>query len=139
MDVVDDHNLNRQLLFSKDMVNQSKVQSAIKTLESLHNLQTEIVPVEVTNATEEWARIVKIAKDDVTCIFNSIDFSDHFTAAIASMALELGIPLVDGGTEPVTGHMCGVMLQTSEPGKPCFGCQTDTLQEDVCSKFRDGE
>ena len=41
-DVVDAHNLNRQMLFSKDDVGRSKVEAAKESLQR-HNIHTEIV------------------------------------------------------------------------------------------------
>ena len=67
-DVVDSHNINRQSLFSKKDVGNSKVESALKSLER-DNIQTEIVPMEM-NALENWDKIVEISKEcTVSIIF----------------------------------------------------------------------
>jgi molybdopterin/thiamine biosynthesis adenylyltransferase len=91
-DVVEYHNLNRQLLFSKEDIGKSKVEryclqvvrnvdkrlfifSAAKGLQQ-HNLNTEIVPLHF-DAVKEWGKVVELAKQS-TCIFNGIDYGDYW-------------------------------------------------------------
>ena len=53
------------------------------------------------NALTNWDKIVEASKDG-TVLFNMIDVGDYFDAAVQSLALVRGIPMVLGGTFQVT-------------------------------------
>jgi len=130
-DVVEYHNLNRQLLFSKEDIGKSKVVSAAKCLQQ-HNLRTEIVPIHM-DAVKEWSKVVELAKQS-TCIFNGIDYGDYWDFAVCSLGLKIGIPTVLGGTDPVVGMMCTIDY-VSGKGKPCWACMTDLPNKDIKEKL----
>ena len=106
-DTVDYHNLNRQILFSKDDIGTSKVilshpitangkvEAAAKSLEK-HNLRTEIVPMHMDVLTN-WDKVVQAARE-CTVIFNMIDTGDYLDLAVQSLAKKLGIAFCIGGT-----------------------------------------
>ena len=59
---MDSHNVNRQALFGVQEIGKSKVESAIKALNSRDNIQTELVGLNL-NALENWNKIVEITKE----------------------------------------------------------------------------
>jgi len=131
-DVIEFHNLNRQMLYNKDDLGKRKVERAAEVLNQLHNIKTEIVAVH-TDAVENWDKIVELAKQS-TLIFNTIDVSDYFSFAVASLAIKLKIPFVEGGTEPMYGHL---MLITYSPpvGNPCWSCSHDLINNEVMKQL----
>lgn len=118
-DVVELHNLNRQMLYSKQHVGQSKVTSAVEVLRDCHCVATQVIGLEV-DAVKEWATIVKLSAT-ATVIFNMVDVGDIFDAAVQSLALSRGIPLCQGGNFQFmyTVDYCGAT------GKPCWLCMSD--------------
>ena len=140
-DVVDDHNLNRQVLFGKKHVGKSKVFSAAEVLrvsdfyifanhftyfsndKEHHNLVSEIVPIEI-NVLTNWNVVVEQAKQS-TIIFNMIDVGDYFDYAVQSLALSLGIPFCQGGTFQYTLTIDFV----DKNGTPCIACLNDSYPD----------
>lgn len=106
-DTVDYHNLNRQILFSKEDIgkskviqalvfaNTTKVEAAAKALEK-HNLRTEIVPMHMDVLTN-WDKVVAAAKE-CTVLFNMIDTGEYLDLAVQSLAIKYGIAFCLGGT-----------------------------------------
>jgi len=94
-DTVDYHNLNRQILFSKEDLGKPKVEAAANALKH-HNLRTEIIPLNL-DALKHWDKIVEIARD-CNVIFNMIDVGDYFDIAVQSLAIKLNLPIIIGGT-----------------------------------------
>ncbi|KAJ3439547.1 ubiquitin-activating enzyme e1 [Anaeramoeba flamelloides] len=127
-DVVDDHNLNRQILFSKKHINKSKIDSAMEALES-HNLRTEIVPMEM-EALGNWSKIVKAARE-CTVIFNLIDVGAYWDVAVQSLGLSLGIPVVVGGT---FNQMMSFDFYPPE-GAPCICCVDKLKDQEVLDRL----
>ena len=95
-DVVDSHNLNRQMLYSIDDIDKPKVKQASKALHSRENMTTEIVEMDM-NALTNWDKIVTAAKE-CNAIFNMIDVGHLWDAAVQSLCLSLNIPHISGGT-----------------------------------------
>jgi len=127
-DTVDYHNLNRQILFSKEDIGKPKVEAAVKALEK-HNLRTEIIVMQI-EVLSNWEKIVQISKE-CTVIFNMIDVGEYLDMAVQSLALKLGIPFCLGGTFRTT-------LTTdfySGKGKPCWSCITDVSKKDIAAKL----
>jgi molybdopterin/thiamine biosynthesis adenylyltransferase len=76
-DVVDNHNLNRQILFSKKDVGRSKVEAAAEALEH-HNIRYKLLShrrstIETVHldAVQNWPRVVELARES-TVIFNLV-------------------------------------------------------------------
>jgi molybdopterin/thiamine biosynthesis adenylyltransferase len=95
-DVVDIHNLNRQLLFKKSDIGLAKVDCAKKALESTHNL-VSVIEAHQLDIISEWEKIVQLA-EGTSAIFNMIDYGDSFDLAAQSLCKALKIPLIQGGT-----------------------------------------
>lgn len=90
-DVVDDHNMNRQIMFSIDDIGKSKVKSAQKNLQ-FHNIGNTVVEAVEIDAVKEWGTVVSLART-VDLVFNLIDYGDYFDLAVASLCLHLKLPM----------------------------------------------
>lgn len=132
-DVVEESNLNRQVLFSKDDIGKSKVQCAKERLLAHDSIRTEIEAHHLC-ALEGWATIVATAKR-ATCIFNSIDYGDYFDFAVASLARSLSIPLVDGGTDSVFGTLFSTTFSKARVEEACWGCMNDLSDKALCARL----
>lgn len=127
-DVVDVHNLNRQLLFSKEDVGRPKVEAARDAL-LRHNLASTI-EVHHMNIVKRWGEVVALAQG-CSVIFNMIDYGDHFDVAAQSLALKLKVPLIQGGT-----FSSALTIDTYVPGgNPCLVCLTDSLDLEIVRKL----
>ncbi len=124
-DVVDTHNMNRQLMFTKEDIGNSKVGSAIKNA-TFHNIaKTEVVGFH-GNALSNWQEIVGFARQS-TVIFNCIDHGDKFDVAVTSLCLNLKKPLIMGGT-----FATSLTVDYFGPdGQPCYLC---TDENSSCDK-----
>lgn len=118
-DVVDEHNLNRQIMFGKVDVGHPKVERAVRNSQH-HNISgTEIVTYH-GDAVKNWQKIVEFAQQS-HAVFNCIDYGDQFDTAVASLCIKLQLPLIMGGT-------FATMLTVdyfSPAGVPCFLCSND--------------
>lgn len=127
-DVVDFHNLNRQILYSKEMIGKSKVASAYQALQA-HNLRTEIQPMEI-DVLKEWCKIVEVSRE-CTVIFNMVDIGNYFDFAVQALALNRRIPVVVGGTYQTTA----TVDFSSCIGGPCWSCLSDLDDKDLLMKL----
>ena len=118
-DVVDIHNLNRQLLYTTKDIGQAKVFAAKENLETSHNLVSKIEAHNI-NILENWGEVVEIVKN-CNVLFNMIDYGDSFDLAAQSLCLKLQIPLVQGGTF----SQCVSIDFFPLIGKPCLSCASD--------------
>lgn len=84
-DVVDIHNLNRQLLYSHADVGKPKVEAAFKNA-AFHNAGNTQIEYFNGNALTNWDKIVEFAKRS-TFVYNCIDWGDKFDAAVSSLCL----------------------------------------------------
>tara|TARA_B110000008_G_C16954296_1_gene557524 strand:- start:1778 stop:2440 length:663 start_codon:yes stop_codon:yes gene_type:complete len=125
MDVVEDHNLNRQQLYSKRHIGVKKVMAAVEVLEGHHNLVTAIEAHHL-DALANWNIIVALARE-CTVMFQTIDHGDSFDYACGALCRKLSIPMVLGGTEPFFGHLASTFFQPSEDTEPCYACVHDML------------
>ena len=124
-DVVDTHNLYRQIMFGPADVGQPKVEAAIKN-SSHHNIgETEIISFH-GNALTNWQKIVEFAIE-AQVVFNCIDHGDKFDAAVASLCMKVKIPLIMGGT---FATMFTIDYLNPE-GIPCFLCSNDETRREV--------
>eukprot|EP01006_Ploeotia_vitrea_P066543 TRINITY_DN95182_c0_g1_i1.p1 TRINITY_DN95182_c0_g1~~TRINITY_DN95182_c0_g1_i1.p1 ORF type:complete len:297 (-),score=41.20 TRINITY_DN95182_c0_g1_i1:236-1042(-) len=123
MDVVDTHNLNRQILFNEKDVGVSKTKAARDALNKLHrtreNQEIDIIDM---NVVTEWQKL-KPYLEAADVIWNTVDYGDYFHAAICLAAKHLKKPIVTGGTEPYYGHT--VVLFFQPPG----GCDYHKIHE----------
>lgn len=119
MDVVDEHNLNRQMLFRSEHIGRPKVECAFEELQRHNNVSgTEIEYCNI-DAVKKWDIVTNLMVDcDV--VFNTIDHGDYFDYAICHCADLLHKPLVLGGTEPFYGHTVSYFLQGIQSGEPRY-------------------
>lgn len=112
-DVVEVHNLNRQLLFAIDDIGKFKVDAAKESLEKTHNLVSRIEAYNI-DIVKQWGNVLRII-EEANVIFNMIDYGDYFDLAVQSLCLKKKIPFVQGGTFsqcinvdffPSTGGVC---------------------------------
>jgi hypothetical protein len=83
------------------------------------------------NAVTNWRKIVELTKES-TLIFNAIDVGDYFDAAVSSLALKRGIPLIQGGTFRTT-----MTVDFYGPkGKPCWACAADVPNKELMKRLR---
>lgn len=121
-DVVDVHNLNRQLLFSHADVGKSKVEAAARNA-AFHSAGKTQIEVFHGNALTNWDKVVDFARRS-TFVYNCIDWGDKFDAAVSALCLQLKVPLVMGGTFAVSLTVDFY----PETGSPCFICLDDTTR-----------
>ncbi len=129
-DVVEVHNLNRQLLFSIKDIGRSKVDAAKENL-AVHNVgETELVTFHM-NALTNFDKVVDLVKDS-DIIFNMIDVGDYFDLAIQSLCLKLEKTLIQAGT--FSGSLSLDIFR--KKGKPCYLCLTDGLDKDIVDRLK---
>lgn len=128
-DVVEGHNLNRQLLFTKSDIGSSKSEAAKRNLDSFHNLCTTIEAYNL-DIIKQWDQVVSIISDS-SAVFNMIDYGDSFDLAAQSLCLKLKIPFIQGGT---FSQMVNVEFFPPN-GKSCLACGVDGMNE-LCEKIK---
>jgi molybdopterin/thiamine biosynthesis adenylyltransferase len=118
-DVVDNHNMNRQLMYSVKDIGQKKVDCAIKNAE-FHNVGNTIIEGFHGNALLNWTKMIEFVKES-DVVFNCIDHGDKYDVAVTALCLKLKKPLIMGGTfaTSMTVDYFGV------EGGPCFLCTND--------------
>lgn len=118
-DYVDASNLNRQLTFSKRDLGQSKALAAKANLEENHNLNSDIEAYHI-DIVKNWGEVLQVIRKP-SVLFNMIDYGDYFDMAAQSLALSLGVPLVQGGT-----YSQHINVEFTRPhGRPCLCCSFD--------------
>lgn len=123
-DVVDVHNLNRQLMFTPADVGKPKVEAALHN-SAFHNVGNTQIEIFHGNALTNWKKIVEYAKR-ATFVYNCIDWGDKFDTAVGSLCLALNIPLVMGGT-----FATSLTVDYFPPqGSPCYLCTDDYAKKD---------
>lgn len=132
-DTIEIHNLNRQILFSKDSVSNLKADSARDAALNQHNLVSEILSYNF-DVLKNWPLLVKLALDS-DVIFNMIDIGDQFDMLLQSLCLTLKIPLIQGGT-----FRTSLNLDTfGRIGNPCLLCANPSSNTEFLSKIKPGE
>ena len=120
-DIIEDHNLNRQQLYSKEDIGKKKVEIAKEKLEACHNICTQIDFYHL-DALVSWQTIVGLARES-TVVFNTIDYGDMFDVCVGALCHKLQIPMFLGGTEPFYGHLFSTFCQYIDG--PCYSCVHD--------------
>lgn len=118
MDVVEHHNINRQILYRTEHVGKSKVDCAMQELNRHHNVKTELLKYNL-DALKNWQLIVELIKTN-DIIFNTIDHGDYFDFAVCNIARKYNKPLILGGTEPFYGHTVSYFLQGTKHNDPTY-------------------
>ena len=132
-DVVDVHNLNRQVLYGVNDVGKLKAECAKKNLE-FHNVNNAQIEIFCIDALANWEKIIELAKQS-TVVFNMIDYGDHFDLAVQSLCLNLKIPVIMGGTFSNT-----LTVDMFYPdGGPCLLCLSDGVKNSVTNQIKPSE
>eukprot|EP01080_Neovahlkampfia_damariscottae_P011097 gene11097-3804_t len=128
-DVVDSHNLNRQMLYGIEDIDKPKVKQASKALDLREKMTTEIVEMDM-DALQNWNKIITAAKE-CNVIFNMIDVGTSWDLAVQSLCLSLKIPHVSGGTfqNSITVDFFG------PHGNPCFLCASPSNEKQIVEKL----
>lgn len=125
-DVVESHNLNRQLLFTKKHVGRSKVECAKEILLDLHVVGDTEIDIYHIDAKDQWPKIVELS-NTCTVIFNLIDQGFEWDVAVQSLALVRRVPFLSGGTFQTT-----TTIDFCKPnGAPCFLCMSYNMNENL--------
>jgi molybdopterin/thiamine biosynthesis adenylyltransferase len=118
-DVVDNHNMNRQLMYSVKDIGHKKVDSAIKNAD-FHNVGNTIIEGFHGNALINWTKMIEFAKES-DVVFNCIDHGDKYDVAVTALCLKLKKPLIMGGTFATSM----TIDYFGGEGGPCFLCTND--------------
>lgn len=109
-------------LYSSSDLNRNKVDAAIDGLRP-HNLVSELEGHHFDHL-QDWQQFITLARQ-ATIIFNTVSAGDICDLAVQSLALRLGIPLVQ------SGNLSNFQLVDCylEQGKPCMNCSSENLDE----------
>jgi molybdopterin/thiamine biosynthesis adenylyltransferase len=116
-DTVDASNLNRQILFHTESVDQKKVEACEDALKKGHNLRSKITTIHA-DAVKEWGAIVSQIKE-CDAVFNNIDYGSCFDQAVAALCKRQGITYVAGSTYANTIEMS---LFKGDQKSACYSC-----------------
>ena len=119
-DSIEASNLNRQTLYSKGDIGKKKVNMAKETLDSLDNLNSEILAHDY-NIFQDWNRTINITENS-SIVLNGLDQPEIKRTLIGILCLSLGTPMVYSGTDPHSGYSGMVLYQASTPRAPCYEC-----------------
>lgn len=138
MDIVEAHNLNRQILYKHSDVGLPKVERAKVQLESHCNVSNCVIEIYNFDAVKNWNMTIELVKQS-DVVFNTIDHGDYFDIALSQISFKYAKPMVLGGTEPFYGHTVSYFLQGIRTNdKKYLDCH-DIKEIDVCNKFTDFE
>ncbi|NEX22113.1 molybdopterin-synthase adenylyltransferase MoeB [Thiorhodococcus mannitoliphagus] len=125
-DAVDLSNLQRQILHTSERIGQSKVASAITSLQAL-NPDVELIPVKPSLTDKSLPELV--GQVDIV-----IDGSDNFPTrfAVNRACVTARVPLVSGAAIRMEGQ---VTCFSGQPGGPCYRClyPDDGSTDETCS------
>lgn len=121
MDIVESHNLNRQILYNTTHIGKYKVDCAKEELNRQHNIRqvpTKIITYNI-NALKNWQITLDLIRNhDV--IFNTIDHGDYFDFIVFSMAYKYNKIAILGGTEPFYGMTISYFMQGTKYEDPKY-------------------
>jgi len=157
-DMVDYHNLNRQILFNQNHIGQYKVDCAKEVLENFHinnrihrrclwqkssddniiiNLDdnTKIKTYNL-NALTNWQQVIELIKK-ADIVYNTIDHGDYFDVAISLACIKYNKLMILGGTEPFYGHTISYFLQGIKDQDPKYLDNHHLSNKDLIQKIID--
>ncbi len=127
-DLVDLSNLQRQILFKSEEVDESKVFAAERTLNAL-NPEVRVTTINKVLKDSEIAEVVK--KADVV-----VDATDNFDIrfALNQACVKMKTPLVSGAAIRMEGQM--IVYRPEKEDSPCFRClyRPEDEPEERCSE-----
>ncbi len=123
-DVVDEHNLPRQWLFSESQVGQHKVAAAF---DSLHARNRHCKIQTVAHALSDSDISALLGEHDIV-----LDCTDNLTARkqISRLTYHAGLPLVSGAAIRFEGQL---FVAHPASGSSCYGCLTQLFEAPVLS------
>ena len=141
MDVVEYHNLNRQILFNHNSIGKSKVEESKDILNQIHNVSETEIEIYNFDVLKNWKRVIELIKES-DVVFNSIDPGDYFDFAVCKIADKYDKLLILGGTEPFYGHTISYFMQGLDEEDPRYwDCHdlkdTHRLEIDVLETYDD--
>ncbi|MBQ4832268.1 molybdopterin-synthase adenylyltransferase MoeB [Pseudoalteromonas sp. MMG010] len=127
-DIIESHNLQRQILFNEQHVNQSKCEAA---KQQLNQLNSEITINALTHALSDDSHHEElICRADII-----IDCSDNLETRnlLNELCFKYKKPLVSGSAIRMEGH---VACFTMQPDSHCYGCISQFIsgQSQSCSE-----
>jgi hypothetical protein len=138
MDVVDTHNLNRQILYRHEHVGKKKVLCAQEELLRHHNVNNAKIEAHDMDAVVNWKKTVELIKS-VDIVFNTIDYGDYFDYAVSQVCNKYDKIMVLGGTEPFYGHTVSYFLQGIRKEEPKFWDTHELSAKDILAKLNADE
>ncbi len=119
-EVVEVTDLPSSPLFASADVGRNKVEAAVTGLQP-HNIVSEI-EAHHFDYLQDWQQLVSLATRS-TIIFHTVSAGDLCDLAVQSLALKLGIPLVQAGS------LASFQLVDcySGQGKPCMNCSSEGI------------
>ena len=119
MDTIEDHNLNRQILYNKAEIGNKKVLVAQKHLNFLHSLETNVEVIDL-HIFKNWQDFVPLVKKS-DFVLNGLDCPEVKRVAVAALCLKYKKPMIYAGTDIITGN-AGMVLFQDKNGQPCYEC-----------------
>ena len=113
----------------KSKVEQAKINIAFHTPSA--KTEVEVIHGDVL---EHWPKIVEWAKSS-TVVFNMVDVGDYFDAAVGSLCMKLGLPLIQGGTFAQTYSVDYFPVPAKDTSWACLGCSNHMLEKEHVEKL----
>lgn len=123
-DVIEPSNLNRQILYNKKEIGNKKALVAKKSLEFLHEIDTEIEAVDL-DIFEKWNEFIPLLKKS-DMVLNGLDCPEIKRVAVASLCLKFEKPMIYAGSDIISGNS-GMILYQPINGQPCYECLQASL------------
>ena len=151
-DIVDYHNLNRQILFNQKHIGKYKVDCAKEVLEyfhinnRIHKISQDEVQIDLNNNTiinaynmnalTNWQHVMQLI-ENCDIVYNTIDHGDYFDVAVSLACIKYNKLMVLGGTEPFYGHTISYFLQGIRKDEPKYLNNHDLSNKNMIQQIID--